>query len=458
MRSLPFLPGEYRAMIGLGLLYAFRMLGLFMVLPVLSLYTRDLPGATPFLVGVALGGYGLTQAVLQIPFGMLSDRIGRKEVIAAGLCLFLLGSIIAALSSSIYGIIIGRCLQGSGAIAGALMALLADRTREEVRTSAMAAIGMSIGVSFALAMAIGPLLAEYFGLSGIFWSTSLLAVAGLVILWRLVPAAPARRQHRDVGVDPRQLIAMLRRPDLLRLDFSILCLHALLTAAFVALPLELEALGIAPRYHGWVYLPIMALGFIAMLPLIIAAEKYRRMRPIFLSTVAIMALSLLGLGVFEDSRWSVLALLFVFFTGFNLMEATLPSMISKIAPVGAKGSAMGIYSTSQFLGACLGGAGGGAIVGVAGIDALFQFSALLALVWFLSVLGMQPPRHLSSEIIALDETLDARDKQLSNRLAAIAGVEEVMVVAQERIAYLKVDRDKLDREALAHLSRRQQEP
>ncbi|MCP1366476.1 MFS transporter, partial [Halomonas sp. BBD48] len=280
--SSRLLATERRAITGLAGLYATRMLGLFMVLPVLALYADDLAGSTPLLVGLALGAYGLTQAVLQIPFGLLSDRIGRKVVIAGGLVLFIVGSIVAAQATTIGGIIAGRCLQGSGAVAGAIMALLADQTREQVRTAAMASIGLSIGVAFAIAMVVGPLVASTFGLSGVFWFTALLALLSLIVLWRLVPAAPRRARHRDVGLDRSQLRSTLARSDLLRLDFSIFSLHLILMAAFVALPFRLVAVGIEADHQGWVYLAVMGLAFICMVPLVIVAEKYRRMKATFL--------------------------------------------------------------------------------------------------------------------------------------------------------------------------------
>lgn len=447
MKRISLNAGEYRAITGLGILYAFRMLGLFMVLPVLALYARELEGATPFLIGIALGGYGLTQAILQIPFGTLSDRVGRKQIIALGLLLFFAGSVVAALSTSIYGVIAGRCLQGSGAIAGALMALLADKTREETRTTAMAAIGMSIGVAFGVAMALGPFLAEIFGLSGVFWSTALLALIGMLILWQLVPSAPAR-QHRDVGVDPRQLTKMLFQRDLLRLNFSIFSLHAILTGCFIALPLRLESLGIDAQYHGWVYLPVMAAGFFAMVPLIIAAEKYRHMKVVFMGAVAAITMALLALGEIGHAKWSLILLLLVFFTGFNLMEAMLPSMISKLSPAGAKGTAMGVYSTCQFLGASVGGGLGGAVAGHFGIDAVFLFAAVLAALWFLAIVNMKVPRHLSSEIISLQGKNIADSSECSRQLQGIEGIEEALIVREEGVAYLKVDRDSIDREAL----------
>ncbi|WP_280568723.1 MFS transporter [Chromohalobacter sp. 296-RDG] len=446
--SSSLLHTERRAIFGLASLYATRMLGLFMVLPVLALYAEDLDGATPLLVGMALGGYGLTQAILQIPFGLLSDRFGRKLIISIGLLLFLLGSVVAAQATSIGWVIVGRCLQGSGAVAGAIMALLADQTREEVRTAAMATIGLSIGVAFGVAMVVGPLVADPFGLAGVFWFTAVLAAVGLLVLWRLVPRAPRLVSHRDVGLDRTQLRAMLARRDLLRLDFSIFALHAILTACFVVVPFRLEALGIAPAHHGWVYLPIMALAFVAMVPLVIVAEKYRKMKPIFIGAVAWLTLCLAGLVEFSDGRWALFSLLWGFFVAFNLLEATLPSMISKLAPAGAKGTAMGVYSTSQFLGAFLGGTAGGFLSQHFGLDAVFLGAALLGAVWLAIVWKMPAPRHLSSEIVALDERSMGTMDTLMDRFAAVAGVEDVMVVPDERVAYLKVDRQRLDTEAL----------
>lgn len=452
MVSRLLLATERRAIIGLASLYASRMLGLFMVLPVLALYADDLAGATPLLVGLALGGYGLTQAILQIPFGLLSDRIGRKVVIALGLVLFMLGSVVAAMADSIAWIIAGRCLQGSGAVAAAIMALLADQTREQVRTAAMATIGLSIGVAFAIAMVLGPLLASHFGLSGVFWFTALLAVLGLLVLWRLVPAAPRRLRHRDVGLDRNQMKAMLGRSDLLRLDLSIFSLHLILMAIFVAVPFRLLGAGIPIERHGVVYLGVMALAFVGMVPLVIVAEKKRRMKGIFLGAVAAMAACLMALGT-ATTVVPLVLLLFGFFTAFNLLEATLPSMISKMAPAGAKGTAMGIYSTSQFLGAFLGGILGGALAQDFGLDAVFYGCGLVALIWLAAVWGMPTPRYLSSEVVALDPDThgDALDTLLE-RFAEVAGVEDVLVVPEERVVYLKVDRQRLDSDALARIA------
>ena len=447
------LASERRAIAGLAGLYATRMLGLFMVLPVLALYADELAGATPLLIGLALGVYGLTQAVLQIPFGLLSDRLGRKPVIAGGLLLFAVGSIVAASADTIGEVIAGRCLQGSGAVAAAIMALLADQTREQVRTAAMATIGLSIGVAFAVAMVLGPWLAAAFGLSAVFWFTALLAALGLLVLWKLVPPAPRRLRHRDVGIDRRQLATILTRADLWRLDLSIFALHLVLMAIFVAVPFRLVEAGIAAERHGLTYLAIMALAFVGMVPLIILAEKRQRMKGMSLAAIAGITVSLAGLAGF-DSGWSLLAWLLLFFVAFNLLEAMLPSMISKLAPAGAKGTAMGVYSTSQFLGAFLGGVLGGFLAQHWGLSAVFVGSAVLAAIWWLLMLGMPAPPHLSSEVVALDEVQqeDTLDTLMAS-FAEVAGVEDVLVVPEERVAYLKVDRHRLDEEALARLIR-----
>ena len=449
--SALLLVAERRAISGLAGLYASRMLGLFMVLPVLALYADMLTGATPLLVGVALGIYGLTQATLQIPFGLLSDRIGRKRVIAMGLLIFAFGSVVAAMADSIGGVILGRALQGGGAVAAAIMALLADQTREQVRTAAMATIGLSIGVSFAIAMVLGPWLASWAGLSGVFWFTALLTLVGLLVLWRWVPPAPRRLRHRDVGLDRKQFKSVITRPDLWRLDLSIFALHLVLMAIFVAIPFRLLNAGVAVEYHGLAYLGIMALSFVAMVPLVIIAEKRQRMRLMCLLAIGAIAASLASLGLSLSQGHWLFVWLFVFFTGFNLLEATLPSMLSKLAPAGAKGTAMGVYSTSQFLGAFLGGTLGGLLANTWGLNAVFIGCAVLALAWWVAMWRMPSPPPLSSEVVALHDTQPDAINLLMEHLADVVGVEDVMVVPEERLMYLKVNRKELDQAALAKL-------
>ncbi|WP_286976637.1 MFS transporter, partial [Pseudomonas sp.] len=282
---------ETRAAGGLAMVFAFRMLGMFMVLPVLATYGMDLKGSTPALIGLAIGAYGLTQAFFQIPFGVISDRIGRRPVIYLGLLIFAAGSVLAAGADSIWGVIAGRVLQGAGAISAAVMALLSDLTREQHRTKSMAMIGMSIGLSFAVAMVVGPLLTRAFGLSGLFLATAGLAIVGMLIIAFVVPSSAGPLQHRESGVAKQALIPTLKNPDLLRLDLGILALHAILMASFVALPLALVEQGNLPKeQHWWVYLTALLIGFFGMVPFIIYAEKKRQMKRVLVGAVAVLML------------------------------------------------------------------------------------------------------------------------------------------------------------------------
>mgnify|MGYP001178149694 CR=1 FL=1 len=368
---------EMRTASGLSLVFAFRMLGMFMVLPVLATYGMDLKGATPALIGLAIGAYGLTQAVLQIPFGMISDRIGRFPVIYAGLLIFALGAVVSAMSDSIWGVIAGRILQGAGAISAVVMALLSDLTREQHRTKAMAMIGMSIGLSFAAAMVIGPLITKTFGLSGLFWFTALMAVLGGVIIATL-PKPSRLLRHRESGVAKQALWSTLRHKELLRLDLSISVLHAVLMASFVVLPLALVDFGGLAREEHWkVSLGAMVVGFIGMVPFIIYGETKRKMRQILWGAVAVLIAVELYFWAFGYSLWALAIGMTLFFIAFNLLEASLPSLISKVAPAGSKGTAMGVYSTSQFLGAALGGILGGWLYSLGGAAPVFIGCAML---------------------------------------------------------------------------------
>lgn len=445
---------ERKAVISLSGIYAARMLGLFMILPVFSLYVDHLRGATPALTGLALGAYGLTQGVLQIPFGMLSDRLGRKRVIVAGLLLFALGSAVAALSSTIWGVIIGRALQGSGAIAAAIMALTADLTREEHRTKAMAAIGMSIGTSFAVALIVGPVLNSWIGLQGIFWFTALLALSAIAVLRWLVPSPQHSRVHRDAEPVPAQFARVLRDGQLLRLDLGIFVLHLVLTATFVAIPLALvREAGLPSNEHWWIYLPVLLLSVAAMVPFIILAERRRMMKRVFLGAILVLALAQLGLAEWHRQLWVVTLMLFLFFAAFNLLEASLPSLVSKVAPAESKGTAMGVYSSSQFMGAFVGGVAGGSLLGYAGLTAVFVLGGVMALLWLVLAASMREPRYLASYLLNVGIIDEAAARKLAVELTRIRGVAEAVVIAQDGVAYLKVDRKALDEEALALYSR-----
>ena len=379
---------ERRSVSSLALLYSFRMLGLFMVLPLLSLYAGDMPGATPSLIGLALGAYGLTQAGLQLPLGWLSDQVGRKPVIIGGLLVFALGSVLAATADSLWGIVIGRAVQGAGAIAATVMALVADLTSTEQRTKAMAIVGMSIGLSFAVALVLGPVIAAVGGLASVFWVTALLAVGGIAIVALLVPTPDAGGvMHSDVGARPRLFGRALRDLALLRLNFGVFSLHFILMACFLVVPGALEQLAGVDRAHHWqVYLPVLVLSVVGMLPLMRIAERGGRPREMFLCGIALLALAIPMLGLASSAIVLYLAL-WLFFVGFNYLEATLPSQVSKSVFAGGKGTALGIYSTCQFLGTFAGGAGGGWLVQHFGQLSLVGLCLGLALAWWLLMLG-----------------------------------------------------------------------
>ena len=379
---------ERRSVSSLALLYSFRMLGLFMVLPLLSLYAGDMPGATPSLIGLALGAYGLTQAALQLPLGWLSDQVGRKPVIIGGLLVFALGSVLAATADSLWGIVIGRAVQGAGAIAATVMALVADLTSTEQRTKAMAIVGMSIGLSFAVALVLGPVIAAVGGLASVFWVTALLAGGGIAIVALLVPTPDAGAvMHSDVGARPKLFGRALRDLALLRLNFGVFSLHFILMACFLVVPGALEQLAGVDRAHHWqVYLPVLVLSVVGMLPLMRIAERGGRPREMFLCGIALLALAIPMLGLASSAIVLYLAL-WLFFVGFNYLEATLPSQVSKSVFAGGKGTALGIYSTCQFLGTFAGGAGGGWLVQHFGQLSLVGLCLGLALAWWLLMLG-----------------------------------------------------------------------
>ncbi len=452
MSSTTMTPLERRAAISLASIISLRMLGLFMILPVFALYAEHLQGVTSFQVGLAIGIYGLTQALLQIPFGMLSDRIGRKPVIAMGLLIFAAGSVVAAMAHSIEGVILGRALQGAGAIAAAIMALAADLTSEQHRTKAMAVIGMSIGLSFVIAMVGGPLLNHWIGVPGIFAMIAVLALLAIVLLYLIVPNPQRSVFHRDAEVEPAQFRRVLANGQLLRLDIGIFTLHLVLTASFVVLPLALVDSGLIAEHHTWLYLPVMVLGMALALPFIIIAEKKRKMKQVYIGAVAVLLLAQFGLYWGWHSFWAIALLLQFFFIAFNLLEATLPSLISKIAPAQSKGTAMGVYTSSQFIGAFIGGAAGGWLHGQYGNGAVFLFCSGAIALWWLAALSMREPPYLSNEMfaVAVDDS-DAAGK-MERQLLALSGVAEAVVSVDDRVAYLKVDSRLVDREALERLA------
>ncbi|OUR66002.1 MFS transporter [Bermanella sp. 47_1433_sub80_T6] len=437
-------PLEKRTISALALIYALRMFGLFMVLPVLALYGSQYQGATATLVGIAIGAYGLTQAMLQLPFGAWSDRIGRKPVILVGLILFSLGSALAAMADNIWMLILGRALQGAGAVASTLMALMTDLTREENRTKAMASIGASIGLSFTLAMVAGPVLAAWLGLSGLFVLTAILSLGAIVLLYTAVPTPTQQVRSRDARAFFHQLIDVMADRQILRISYGIFALHAVLVGTFVAVPVALLQSGMAQVEHWKVYLPVMISAFIVMVPFIIVAEKYKKMKPVLMLAVALLVASVACLALGIDSLTGLIMALWLFFLAFNILEASLPSLISKFAPAGFKGSAMGLYSTSQFLGAFIGGVLGGYLSEHMSLAGVFWGLMPLLLVWFGLVATMAKPKHLTSYMVNLNNQDQDSSIELENKLLALPGVDEVVIMLKEQAAYLKVDNKTFD--------------
>jgi len=390
-------PTELRASVSLASIYALRMLGLFLILPVFAVYAHTLPGgADATRIGLAIGIYGLTQAALQIVFGRASDRFGRKPVIIAGLVLFAIGSFVAAIATDLNWIIVGRAIQGAGAISAAITALIADSTRDRQRSKAMAMVGATIGVTFAVSMVAAPLLYGVIGMPGIFTLTGVLAIAAIGVVKFIVPDVPQPALGQRVP-----FAQVLADRQLLRLDFGIFALHVAQAAMFVVVPVLLVDVANVPVVEHWkLYLPAVTAAFVLMVPAIISAERGGRMRTIFVGAVVLMALveavaSRFAVGVLPVNFWTMLGLLMAFFIAFNVLEALLPSLVSKIAPPAAKGTALGVYNTVQSLGVSAGGSLGGWVATHFGRAAVFEACAGLMLIWALVAIGMRvpAPRH-----------------------------------------------------------------
>jgi MFS family permease len=371
------------------------MLGLFLILPVFAVHAVHLRGGDSYtLVGIALGIYGLSQGVLQIPYGIASDRYGRKRVIVIGLVLFALGSFVAAAADDIYLVILGRTIQGAGAIAAPVMAFLADLTREQHRTKAMAVVGSSIGLMFALSLVGAPVLYRYIGMGGIFVLTGVLALAAIWVVVKVVPEESVIRiETEEDHVEPASLAEVLKNTELLRLNAGIFCLHAVQMAIFVVVPLALMSTGGLPVDRHWeVYLPVVLASFALMLPPIFYAEKRNALKPVFLASIGLMLAVQLGLMFALENFAALVILLLGFFVAFNILEASLPSLVSRIAPAGAKGAAMGVYNTTQALGLAVGGAAGGWLMQHYGQASVFVLGTVLIALWWIVAAGMSAPR------------------------------------------------------------------
>ena len=440
---------EVRAAASLTSLYALRMLGLFLILPVFAVHAVQLEGGdNRTLVGLALGIYGLTQCLLQIPFGMASDRYGRKRVIIFGLVLFVIGSFVAAAAQGMWVTILGRALQGAGAISAAVTAFAADLTREQHRTKTMAAIGSSIALMFALSLVAAPALYTLVGMAGIFALTGTLAAGAIWVVIYVVPPEPAHdgphSNSRQVSVaDIGKVLAM---PELLRLNLGIFVLHLVQLAMFVVVPTSLmRKSGMPVDTHWKVYLPVVVASLVLMVPPIIMAER-GRMKLVFLSSVAAVGLTQVGLLFGLHSTAAVIALLTVYFTVFNVLEAALPSLVTRFAPGELRGTAIGVYNTSQSLGLFAGGALGGWLAQSWGETSVFVVGTALCALWLLAAWAMNPPGGLAKRDFALPAGADA--EALRERLVRVRGVRKAELLPAEGVARLTFTRGMLDEQAV----------
>jgi MFS family permease len=444
---------EKKAAFSLASIFGVRMLGLFMILPVFAIYGVQLTGYSPIWLGLAIGAYGLTQALLQIPMGILSDKFGRKPVILAGLLIFFLGSVIAATSDSIYGVVLGRAIQGMGAIASTILALAADLSREEQRPKVMATIGMFIGLSFTVAMVLGPIIADSFGLSGLFWFIALLTLVAMALMQFMVPSSVNKAPRGDNVALPAQISRFILHPQLSRLNWGVFILHMALTACFVTLPKQFVASGLSLDNQWQVYLPALLGSFLLMVPFMIFAMKKQKEKPMFSAAISLLIIALVLLWYLPSGFWSLVLSVVLFFTAFNYLEATMPSILSRIAPAGFKGSVMGVYSSSQFLGAFVGGILGGIIASRYGEQAIFLVMAIVSFIWLLLSFGMQPLKKSKSFSFTTNISCENEAKKIADQLITMPGVIEATLVHTDAVAYLKVDDKIVDLTAVKSLLR-----
>ena len=437
---------EKRATLSLASIYGLRMLGMFLILPIFAIYASGLQDKpSSLMVGLALGAYGLTQALFQLPFGMASDKFGRKPMIYLGLAIFAVGSMVAALAMNIEGIIIGRAIQGAGAVSAVVTALVADLTRDEHRTKAMAAIGGTIGVAFALSLVGGPILNDWIGVPGIFAMTAVLTLIAIAVVKFVVPDPMYSHFHSDASAAPAKLKDVIRNTQLLRLNYGIFALHAAQMAMFVVVPFAIvSSSGMHENQHWHIYLPVLLGSFALMVPAIIYAEKKSKIKQVFVAAVASMLLAQLMFALSIQYFWGIVASLTLYFIAFNVLEASLPSIISKVAPAAAKGTAMGVYNTSQSLGIFVGGAFGGYLSHASGFSSVFIFCGVMMFLWLLLAFSMQAPLAVRTKMYTMNESAAQMSLESANalkqELLKLVGVMEAAVLPQELTVILKVDK------------------
>lgn len=432
---------EQRAVLSLSTIMALRMLGLFMVLPIFALYASHLEAASPTLIGLAIGIYGLFQAVFQIPFGALSDRFGRKPIIVIGLTIFVCGSLLAAVAQNMTLMIIARALQGAGAVGSTLLALMADLTTEEQRTKSMAIAGITIGFSFSLAMLLGPLLTKWISVSHIFVLSGALGCLGILLLYIWTPTPHQIRLHHENEPAWKGWVKIFSSPQLANLNLGIFILHAVFTASFIAIPLSLNQFIHLGLNRQWIlYLPSLLVAFCLSLVCIGLAERQQKIKPYFLLGIVSLILAELVFWCMPSS-WLTAALgIGLFFSGFSLLEAFLPSLISRTAPVRYKGTALGIFSCAQFFGIFVGGVCGGWLLSHFSFPGIYLFCFLLLIAWFILAYQSRPPHFLVTQMWPLTSTHRIAWSTLVSELQVIPGMVEVTLITEEQMLYLKMER------------------
>ena len=446
-------PLEIRSSLSLASIYGLRMLGMFLILPIFAIYAEGLPGSpSAFQVGLALGAYGLTQALFQLPFGMLSDRYGRKNIIYIGLLLFALGSFVSGYSDDINIIILGRAIQGAGAISAAITALVADLTRDEHRTKAMAMIGATIGITFALSLVGAPVLNRLIGVPGIFMLTGFLSLSAILVVRFVVPTPLTFNTSKTLKEPAPSFKSILKNKELSRLNFGIFALHAAQMAMFIVVPIALASSGgIDVNQHWKVYLPVLLSSFVFMVPIIVVSEKFNKAKLVFISSIFLMLIAQLMFGMLINIFWGLVASLFVYFVAFNVLEASLPSLISKIAPPSAKGTAIGVYNTCQSLGVFFGGLLGGFLADFGGSFSVFSFCAILMTLWVSFAFSMKAPPAIKTLMFMIqNKSLLKSPKQLTRvqqQLKKIQGVRDVLILLEEGKVMLKVNKHETIHEA-----------
>jgi predicted MFS family arabinose efflux permease len=432
---------ELKATVSLASIYGLRMLGMFLILPIFAIYAEKLEGGSNHtMIGLALGAYGLMQVLLQLPFGMASDKYGRKKLIYLGLILFAIGGVVAALSHDIYMVIVGRAIQGAGAISAVVTALVADSTREEHRTKAMAMIGATIALTFAVSLVAGPLFNQWIGVPGIFLMTSVLSILAILVVKFAVPEPILGQFHSDAQTAPERIKDVLRDKQLLRLNFGTFCLHGAQMAMFIVVPFALkETSGMNVNQHWMVYLPVLVLSFVLMIPAIIYGEKRAKLKPVFVGAVLLMLFAQIALASTIHHFWGIVASLFVYFLAFNILEASLPSLISKMAPAAAKGTAMGVHNTAQSFGIFVGATLGGYLSHALGFSAVFIFCACLMAIWLILAFGMKTPPSVKTKMYHINELDQQQALALANQVASIEGVRESVAIAAEHMLIVKIN-------------------